>query len=406
MHDFHALRLSILRGGTSRAVFLLENDLPPDRASIEPILLDVFGSPDIRQINGLGGATSQTSKAAIIGPPTRADADVDYTFAQVSVTQPLVDWGGNCGNISSAVGPYAIDTGLVRAVSPVTTVRIHNTNTGKIILADVPVEGGRAKVDGDYAIPGVPGTGARILLDFRDPAGSFSGKLLPTGRPRDTITIGDGRTFQVSSVDAGNPVVFLLAEELGMKGNELPQELEGRTDVTSALEEVRGIVAEMIGVVADRSDALRTSPGLPKVGMVARPSEYRTTGGSSIGSDAMDLQGRLMSMQTAHRSYMVTGAICTAAAAFIEGTVVHEVARPIGDRAEPNTIRIANPYGIMEATATTGADAGPAGDRSAAAAGAPEILGVSVGRTARHILDGVAYVDRALFEEAASRSRS
>jgi hypothetical protein len=120
----------------------------------------------------------------------------------------------------------------------------------------------------------------------------------------------------------------------------------------------------------------------------------------------MDLQGRLMSMQTAHRSYMVTGAICTAAAAFIEGTVVHEVARPIGDRAEPNTIRIANPYGIMEATATTGADAGHAGDRSAGAAGAPKILGVSVGRTARHILDGVAYVDRALFEEAASRSRS
>jgi 2-methylaconitate cis-trans-isomerase PrpF len=243
MHEFHALRLSILRGGTSRAVFLLENDLPPDRASIEPILLDVFGSPDVRQINGLGGATSQTSKAAIIGPPTRPDADVDYTFAQVSVTQPLVDWGGNCGNISSAVGPFAVNSGLVRAVSPVTKVRIHNTNTGKIILAHVPVEGGRAMVEGDYSIPGVPGTGARILLDFQDPAGSFSGKLLPTGQPRDTITIGDGRSFPVSTIDAANPVVFLLAEELGMTGTELPQELERRPDVTGALEEVRGTVA-------------------------------------------------------------------------------------------------------------------------------------------------------------------
>jgi 2-methylaconitate cis-trans-isomerase PrpF len=386
MHGFHALRLSILRGGTSRALFFLANDLPRERGAIEPILLNVFGSPDVRQINGLGGATSQTSKAAIIGPPTRPDADVDYTFAQVSVTQPVVDWGGNCGNISSAVGPFAIDAGLVGAVAPVTTVRIHNTNTGKIIVAQVPVAGGRAMSDGDYAIPGVPGTGARILLDFQDPAGSVSGALLPTGAPRDTLTIGDGRSLHVSTVDASNPVVFLLAEELGMTGTESPQEIERRTDVTDILEEVRGTVAEMLGLVASRADALRSSPGLPKVGMVAAPQGYRTTGGTDIGADAMDLQGRLMSMQTAHRSYMVTGAICTAAAAFIDGTVVHQVARPLAERPSAQTVRIGNPYGIMDATVSAGTGSG-----------VPEILGVAVGRTARHILDGVAYVERDLF---------
>jgi 2-methylaconitate cis-trans-isomerase PrpF len=384
--ELHALRLSILRGGTSRGLFFRENDLPADRPSIERILLNVFGSPDIRQINGLGGATSQTSKAAIIGPSTRPDADIDYTFAQVSVTQPVVDWGGNCGNISSAVGPFAIDAGLVRAVSPMTSVRIHNTNTGKIIVAQVPVEGGRAMVDGDYAIPGVPGTGARIRLDFHDPAGSVSARLLPTGRPRDTITIADGRSFHVSTVDASNPVVFLLATELGMRGDEAPPDIERRTDVTAVLEEVRGIVAEMIGIVASRADALRSSPGLPKVGMVAAPSGYETTEGRAVPEDAMDLQGRLMSMQTAHRSYMVTGAICTAAAAHIDGTVVNEVTRPPHDRTDSGTIRIAHPYGVMEATV-----------RATMRDDTPEILGVIVSRTARHILDGVAYVDRGLF---------
>jgi hypothetical protein len=374
--------LSILRGGTSRGLFFLENDLPRERASIEPILLNVFGSPDIRQINGLGGATSQTSKAAIIGPPTRTDADVDYTFAQVSVAQPLVDWGGNCGNISSAVGPFAIDSGLVRSEPSMTTVRIHNTNTGKVIVAQVPVEGGRAAVDGEYAIPGVPGTGARIQLDFLEPAGSLGGTLLPTGRPCDRITIGDGRSFRVSIVDAANPVAFLLAEELDLTGTELPAEIERRTDVTAVLEEVRGVAAEMLGIVGSRDEALRTSPGLPKVGMVAPPSAYQTTAGATIDADAMDVQGRLMSMQTAHRSYMVTGAICTAAAAFVEGTVVHEVSRSASERGSATTVRIAHPYGIMEAEV-----------RTTTGTGAIEILGVGVGRTARHILDGVVYVD-------------
>ncbi len=387
MSETRPLRCSILRGGTSRGVFFLVNDLPRERAAIERILLNVFGSPDVRQINGLGGATSQTSKSALIGPPTRPDADVDYTFAQVSVTAPLVDWGGNCGNISSAVGPFAIDQGFVRAEEPVTTVRIHNTNTKKIIVAQVPVVDGRAALEGDYAIPGVPGTGARIQLEFAEPGGSVTGKLLPTGRPCDEVAIGDGRRFQVSVVDASNPTVFFRAEELGLAGTELPAEIERRTDVTDVLEEVRGVVAEWLGIVGDRRDATRLSPGLPKVGFVARPQDYQTSVGARLRADEMDLQGRLMSMQTAHRSYMTTGAICTAAAAFVEGTVVHEAVR--ADRPDRSRIRIAHPYGVMDAIVRLGA-------RGAV----PEILGIAVGRTARHILDGQVYVPHDLFETA------
>lgn len=381
--DVIPLRCSILRGGTSRGVFFLANDLPAERWQIEPVLLDVFGSPDVRQIDGLGGATSQTSKAAIIGPPSRSDADVDYTFAQVSVTDALVDWGGNCGNISAAVGPFAIDQGLVRATDPVTIVRIHNTNTGKLIVAEVPTARGRARLEGDYAIPGVPGTAARILLEFDDPSGSVTGRLLPTGNPCDELTLADGRRVEVSVVDAGNPTVFLRAGDLALTGTELPPEIELRADATAVLEEARSIVAERIGLVGDRKEATRRSPGLPKVGFVAAPVDHHGTAGTAIAADDCDLVGRLMSMQTAHRSYMMTGAIATAAAAFVPGTIVAEVVRRRGLRPEPDAIRIAHPYGVMHAVVQTS-------DGSAAGT----IRSIEVGRTARHILDGTVWVRR------------
>jgi hypothetical protein len=381
--DAIPVRCSILRGGTSRGVFFLENDLPSERAAIEPILLDVFGSPDIRQIDGLGGATSQTSKAAIIGPPSRPDADIDYTFAQVSVTDALVDWGGNCGNISSAVGPFAIDQGLVRAVEPVTTVRIHNTNTAKVIVARVPTANGRARSEGDYAISGVPGTSARVLLEFDDPAGSVTGSLLPTGRACDEVTLADGRTFPVSVVDAGNPTVFLRAADIGLAGTELPLEIEAASDATAILEEVRGVIAERLGLVGDRRDATRVTPGLPKVGFVTAPTDYATSDGGRVGVADCDLVGRLMSMQTAHRSYMTTGAIATAAAAFVPGTIVAQAVRPRSERPEAETIRIGHPYGVMHAVVRADDLGDPA-----------TIRAIAVGRTARHILDGQVWVRR------------
>jgi 2-methylaconitate cis-trans-isomerase PrpF len=378
-----AIQCSILRGGTSRGVFFRKEALPEEQPAVERILLNVFGSPDIRQINGLGGATSQTSKAAIIGPPSRPDADVDYTFAQVSVGTPVVDWGGNCGNISSAVGPYAIDTGLVPATGDLTTVRIHNTNTRQIIVASVPTRDGRAVIAGDYAIPGVPGTGARISLEFTEPAGSVTGRLLPTGRPRDVIRLASGREVTVSVVDAANPTVFLLAEELGLTGVETPLEIEANTDVTDILEEARSIVAEQLGIVPDRSVATSQSPGLPKVGFVSPPQDEETLTGSHVPAAAVDLVGRVMSMQTAHRAYQATAAICTAAAAFADGTLVHQVTR--SERPDPGTIRLAHPYGVMEMAVRTDPEAEEL-----------HIASITIGRTARHILDGAVWVPDAL----------
>jgi 2-methylaconitate cis-trans-isomerase PrpF len=195
----------------------------------------------------------------------------------------------------------------------------------------------------------------------------------------DKVTLPDGRVFRVSIVDAANPIAFMLATDLGLTGTEAPIELERRTDATAILEEVRAIVAEMIGIVPSRGDALRVSPGLPKVGMVAPPADYRTLSDAPIAADGMDLQGRLMSMQTAHRSYMTTGAICTAAAAMIPGTLVHEVTRGADARPRRDVIRIANPYGIFDTTVSHDEASGV-------------IHGVKVGRTARHILDGVIHV--------------
>ncbi|MEX2547986.1 MAG: PrpF domain-containing protein [Chloroflexota bacterium] len=392
MSDVRPLPISILRGGTSRGIFFLAKNLPHARERIEPILRDVFGSPDARQINGLAGATPNTSKAAIIGPPSRGDADIDYTFAQVDIKTPLVDWGGNCGNISSAVGPFAIDAGLVPAVEGETIVRIHNTNTGKIIVAHVPVRHGRAVRHGDYAIPGVPGTGARVDLEFTDPAGSVTGKLLPTGRPDEEMTLADGRSVRVSLVDAGNPCVFVLAEDVGARGSEAPDEIEANVGLCDTLEEIRAIAAERMGIVPSRDVALSKSPGLPKVAMIAPPSEYVATTGDAVPADAVDLLVRSMSMQTAHRSLQVTGAICIGAAAATDGTLVHRVTRPATQRRDRDRIRIGNPYGAMDVLVT-----------AHEADGQVVIDGVRIGRTARHILDGTVWVSAellALEEEA------
>ena len=274
---------SIIRGGTSRAVFFSSADLLRyDRPVVERLLLNIFGSPDAKQTNGLGGATSQTSKAAIIGPASRSDADVDYTFAQVSVATPVVDWGGNCGNISSAVGAYAVNAGLVEPDGERAVVRIHNTNTGKIIVARVPLAGRRAATLGEHRIDGVPGTGPRIDLAFEDPAGSYGRGLLPTGRTVETVTLADGREFTVSVVDAANPTVFLEAQAVGLRGTELPEELERNAAAVAILEEVRGIIAARIGLVDDPATATLLSPGLPKVGVVAAPNSYETTSGGRV----------------------------------------------------------------------------------------------------------------------------
>jgi 2-methylaconitate cis-trans-isomerase PrpF len=377
MSEMLRVRCAILRGGTSKGIFLRENDLPRDRALRDRLVLSIFGSPDVRQIDGLGGADPLTSKLAVIGPSSRPDADIDYTFGQVSIKEPLIDYSGNCGNISAAVGPFAVDEGLVRAQEPVTRVRIHNTNTGKIIVAEVPVQNGKARVTGDHQIDGVPGTGAKIMLDFAGTAGAATGRLLPTGRPVDVLDVPGHGPLEVSLVDAANPMVFVRAGDLGLKGTESPSEVDSRPDLLEMLEKIRALGACSMGLARTPEDASRRIPAFPMVAFVAPPQEYSSFADRRpIRARNVDFVSRLMFMQVMHKTYAGTGTTCTGAAAAIPGTIVNEVSRR-----HEGEIRIGHPAGIISVEVAVTVRGNEA-----------TLARAAVSRTARRLMDGYVYV--------------
>lgn len=337
--------VTIMRGGTSKGVYILESDLPKNREEWDGLLLRMMGSPDKKQIDGLGGSQSVTSKVAIVKRSSRQDADVDYTFAQVSVDKPLVSYKGNCGNISSGVGPFAIEEGLVEAKEGLTTVRIYNTNTNKIIAADVNTADGQVVYDGDFSIAGVPGTASPIRLKFVDPAGTLGNGLLPTGNAVDALDVPDFGPVQVSIVDAANPLVFVKARDLGLTGRELPDELNADEAKLSLLEKVRGLAAVKLGLIEDYTKSSWETPGIPKMTFVSEAESYMTADGKEVKKESIDLLSRMMSMQKAHPSYAMTGAMCTAAAAVVPGSVVNQV---LSADTDTQFIRIGHPGGILE----------------------------------------------------------
>ncbi len=368
----------LMRGGTSKGLYIFEKDLPERVEERDELLLRLMGSPDLKQINGLGGATSVTSKVAILSASPREDIDVEYTFAQVSVDKPLVSYKGNCGNISSGVGPFAIERGLVKVQEPVTSVRILNTNTGKVIVSEVQVQNGQVQYAGDFAIAGVPGTGAPVKLNFRKPSGTMNGKLLPTGNVTDILDVPGKGTFTVSIVDAANPLVFVKAADINLTGAELPKDIDANPDLLAFLEEIRGMAAVKLGLIDDFKTSAWETPGIPKMTFVAPPAQYETTTGTTMHEQDTDLLSRMMSMQKTHPTYAMTGAMCTAAAAVIEGSVVNQVLRP---EADTSFIRIGHPGGILEAGVDyTRNDSGET------------IVDNAFGfRTARLLMDGFAY---------------
>ena len=380
MKDTIRIPCVIMRGGTSKGIFLKENDLPKDQKERDAVILAIFGSPDVRQIDGLAGADPLTSKLAIIGPPTHPDADVDYTFGQVSIKDTVIDYSGNCGNISSGVGPFAIEESFVAAGNGVTTVRIHNTNTGKILRADVEVEDGRPKVSGTCKINGVPGTGSPIWMDFAGTAGSSTGSLLPTGNVKDTISTSFG-DVTVSIVDVANPCIFIRAEALGKKGTETPAEIDGDPKLLAELEEIRAKAAVMIGMAESEEDATKSSPAFPMIAMVAEAQDYTDfTTGNTIKAENVDFVSRLMFMQVLHKTYPGTGTACTGAACRIPGTIPNEVVR---ERATDEPIRIGHPAGALPVLADVQ-------DGS--------VKRSSFQRTARRIMEGYVYVEKAKVE--------
>ena len=347
MSEVIPVRCSIVRGGTSKGIFIMENELPSDKAARDAYILEIFGSPDVRQIDGLGGADVLTSKLAIIGPSTRPDADVDYTFGQVSFAESKVDYKSNCGNISAGVGPFAIDKGIVKAVEPYTTVRIHQVNTDTIINARVEVRDGKAAVDGDQHIDGVPTLGSSIELDFSDSVGGITGKLMPTGNVTDTVVTDDGKSYVVSVVDAGIPTVFIKAESLGMSGIETPAEIEGNAALMTKIEEIRGRCAQMMGFTDDYRHAVRDCPYAPFFDVVSPSRDYHTFDGKDVKASDIDIVSRLLFMQKMHKTHPVTGTVCMATAARIPGSIVNQV---LSERGKADRkLQIGHPAGVIPA---------------------------------------------------------
>jgi 2-methylaconitate cis-trans-isomerase PrpF len=376
------IRCTIMRGGTSKGIFFHRNDLPQDKSLRDKVIMRAFGAPDPREIDGLGGAELLTSKVAVIGPSTRPDCDVDYLFGQVSMVEPMIDWKSNCGNVSAAVGPFAIDEGFVEAVEPITKVRIHQVNTGKVIIAEVPVKGGHAVVEGKHKIDGVPGTGAKIILDWADSAGSLTGKLLPTGKVTDTLRVEGEGDFEVSLVDAAIPTVFIRAEALGLKGSETPKEIDGNAKLLQRIEKIRSVAAQVMGLCKDWRKATREVPYSPFFAICAPPMNYKDwTTGKKIPEKSVDLVVRLLFMQKMHLTYPVTGTVCTVAAAMIPGTIANQLARKeIFERGE---LRIGHPAGVIT----------PEG-KVVREKGGFVLKRATVDRTARCLIRGYAYIPK------------
>jgi 2-methylaconitate isomerase len=374
-----AIPAVFMRGGTSKGLFFHRRDLPADPAEWDPVFLAAIGSPDPygRQLDGMGGGISSLSKVMVVAPSSRPSIDAEYTFGQVAVGEALVDYGANCGNLTSAIGPFAVDEGLVEPADGEAVLRLYNTNTDKVIEARFEVRDGRALVEGGQSIPGVAGEGAPIRLDFLDPGGASTGRLLPTGRPLDRLQVpGDG-AIEASIIDATTTVAFVRAADLGLSGAELPDELEAMPDLLARLEAIRQAAAKAAGLPA-------SGRSVPKLGIVAPPQAARTLAGERLAADAMQLTARIMSMGRPHRALPLTGALCTAVAAAIEGTLAAEARDGDGD------LVLAQPSGLMRLSAEVER-------RPAWRAARARVL-----RTARRLMEGRVLVPEGRLERSAA----
>ena len=386
MDEYRKIPCVTQRGGTSKGIYLHDKDLPKDPEKRKKVLLSIFGSPDRRQIDGLGGADPLTSKAAIIAPSTRSDADVDYTFGAVDINQPIVDYGGNCGNISSGVGPFAIDEGLVESTGDETLVRIYNTNTKKLLKAYVPTHAGKTIYIGDYAIDGVPGTAAKILLDYSGTVGGATGKMLPTGNVKDIIQVPSVGKLEATIVDTANPVCFIRASDLGFIGIEGPND-EKILKLLGTIEEIRGVSAHMIGLAKDAAKARIESPSIPMLAIISGPAPYVSFSDKrKISADQIDFVSRVFYMQEMHKTYSATAAICTAVAARIEGSIVNQELST--KSANADRVRIGHPSGVITVDI----------DLLKTKKGY-DLRRASLGRTSRRIMEGFVYVPETIFHD-------
>ena len=327
MSDQIAIPCLFMRGGTSRGPYFLASDLPADVAARDRVLLAAMGSPDPRQIDGLGGATVITSKVAILSKSAQPGCDVDYLFAQVDITKALVDTSPSCGNILAGVGPAAIERGLVPARDGETRVMVYNVNTQSRIEAVVQTPGGKVAYGGAARIDGVPGTAAPVMLNFMDVIGSVCGAMLPTGNVRDVI---DG--VELTCIDVAMPMILLRARDVGLEGSEGKEAFEGSPERMARIEAIRRKAGAMMGL-GDVADKV-----VPKVGVLSRAAEGGT------------IRSRYLTPHALHQAHAVTGGVCVASACALPGTIAHELAAP--DAANPRTVWIEHPVGKIDVALT------------------------------------------------------
>jgi 4-oxalomesaconate tautomerase len=353
-----AIRAALMRGGTSKGLVFLASDLPADVTARDDFLLRAMGSPDTRQIDGVGGADPLTSKVGVVSPSARDDADIDYLFLQVVVNEARVDPNQNCGNILAAVGPFAIERGLVAAQDERTPVRIHMVNTGALATAWIRTPGGKPSYEGSARIDGVPGTAAPIPLDFLDIAGSSCGALLPTGRARDVV-----EGIEVTCIDNGMPVVLLRAEDLGVSGHETPDELEANAALKAKVEAVR----LACGPLMNLGDV--TSKNVPKMCLIAPPKA-----GGAVST-------RSFIPHRVHKTIGVLGAVSVATACVLPGSVAEGIARFDGTIGQgPLSLDVEHPSGAFTVEI-----------EAEMVAGELQVSRAALLRTARMLMDGVVY---------------
>lgn len=339
-----------MRGGTSKGVFFLAADLPADPAERDRLLLRVIGSPDPygKHIDGMGGATSSTSKVAIVSQSSRPDCDVDYRFGAVAVDRAVIDWSGNCGNLTTAVGPFAISSGLLAAPPDgIATVRIWQANIAKKILAHVPMAGGEVVEEGDFQLDGVTFPGAELRLEFLDPG--LGDAIFPTGARQDVLEVPGVGRVKATLITAGNPTIFIDAHALGLCGSELQGAVNGNPELLASAEAIRAHGAVAMGLAASAAEATAKRPATPKLACLAAPQTYTAANGKVVEANEIDLLVRIFSMGQLHHAMTGTGAVALAAAAAIPGTLVNDIAASGPD----GQIRYGHPSG----TQSVGAEA-------------------------------------------------
>jgi probable AcnD-accessory protein PrpF len=346
-----------MRGGTSKGVFFRKEDLPEEQAERDRILLRVIGSPDPygKQTDGMGAATSSTSKIVILSRSSRPDCDVDYLFGQVAIDKPLIDWSGNCGNLTGAVGPFAISAGLVAAPPEGTAlVRIWQANVHKRIVAHVPMQGGEVVEEGDFHLDGVTFPAAEIVLEYLDlgagEGDEEGGALFPTGHVADKLEVPGVGRIEATLITAGNPTIFVSAAALGLVGTELQDAVNSSAALLARCEAVRAHGAVAMGLASSPQDATKNRQATPKLAFVSPPQSYVASDGKQVRADEIDLTARILSMGKLHHAMTGTGAVAIAVAAAIPGTIVQGALRPGTD---PARVR----FGHTSGTLTAGAEA-------------------------------------------------